>query len=560
MRGSEHRRFSAGERLALLAIVALLIPTVALVARQYWQSRELLNNTQVAVKENLREMLLSISKKAEAEITQVSNEAFQPVSKAVLSVTDKSNLEEHFRSFTRSHPEVAELSIVPTCAVAGQQPPVDFFSDGKWLEVPQTDPSAGEILAVFNRAQGAAEAEPDHSRFSFWQQSCNCKKRPPIYVFRTTPDGFFGMALDFDYVQQHYLAKLLKDSIAAKAAGSNGQLVISVLGEDKKDIFATGWRAAEYAVAVPFAPVFPRWQVAAGYSGVTIAELARQNFRTNLVVDAITITLLLAGILLALRAAARQVRLAQAKSSFVANVSHELKTPLSLIRLFAEILEMGRATSREKEQEYFSIIHRESRRLTQLINNILDFSKIEARRKQYQFTSSNVALIVEDVLSTYEYQISSSGFELDTHIASSLPPARVDPDAIAQAVLNLLNNAIRYSADVKKIEVRVEGRDGQIAIEVADQGIGIPRSEQEKIFEKFYRVNNDLVHNVRGTGLGLALVKHIVDAHGGKIVLDSAPGKGSRFTILLPCDAVGAARTVSQSTRDGYAIAESTHN
>jgi signal transduction histidine kinase len=557
---SEHRRFSAAERLMLLAIGALLIPLVALVGRQYFESRELLNNTQVAVKENLRETLLSISKKTEAEIGQVSDEAFRPISRAVLSSTDKSNLEEHFRSFTRSHPEVGELAVVPTCAVAGKLPPVGLFFNGQWLEVSQTDQSAREILAVFNRAQAAAEAEPDHGRFSFWQESCNCKKRPPIYVFRATPDGFLGMALDFDYVQQHYLATLLHDSVTAKAGGSNGQLVISVLGEDKKDIFATGRRPAEYGAAVPFAPVFPRWQLAAGYSGVTIAELARQNFRTNLLVDAITITLLIAGILLTLRAAARQVRLAQAKSSFVANVSHELKTPLSLIRLFAEILEMGRATSREKEQEYYSIIHRESRRLTQLINNILDFSKIEARRKHYQLTSSSIARIVEEVLNTYQYQIASSGFELETYIASGLPPAEVDPDAIAQAVLNLLNNAIRYSLDVKRIEVRVEGRERQIAIEVADHGIGIQRSEHEKIFEKFYRVNNDLVHNVPGTGVGLALVKHIVEAHGGKIVVDSAPGKGSSFTILLPSDAAAPARTASQSTGDGYAIAESANN
>lgn len=560
MRGSEDRRFSAAERLVLLAIGALLIPTVALVARQYWQSRELLNNTQVAVKENLRQTLLSVSRKTEEEISQLSDEAFRPVSKAVLSAADKSNLEEHSRSFTRSHPEVGELAVFPTCAVAGKLPPIDLFSNGKWLEIQQSDQAAREILAVFNRAQAAAEAEPDHGRFFFWQESCNCKKKPPIYVFRNTPDGFLGMALDFDYVQQHYLAKLFKDSVASKADGSNGQLVISVLGENKKDIFATGERPADYGVTVPFAPVFPRWQLAAGYRGVTIAELARRNFRTNLLLDAITVTLLLAGILLTLRAAARQIRLAQAKSSFVANVSHELKTPLSLIRLFAEILEMGRATSKEKEQEYYSIIHRESRRLTQLINNILDFSKIEARRKQYQFASCNVGSIVEDVLNAYEYQIASSGFELNTHIASSLPATRVDPDAIAQAVLNLLNNAIRYSRDTKRIEVRVEGRDGQIAIEVADRGIGIPRSEQERIFEKFYRVNNDLVHTVRGTGLGLALVKHIVDAHGGKIVVDSAPGKGSRFIILLPCDAVATTRIASQSATDGYVIAESANN
>jgi signal transduction histidine kinase len=299
--------------------------------------------------------------------------------------------------------------------------------------------------------------------------------------------------------------------------------------------------------------------LAGGYSGVTIAELARRNFETNLLLDGTTLALLLAGILFTLRAATREMKLAQAKSSFVSNVSHELKTPLALIRMFAEILELGRTTSREKEHEYHHIIHRESRRLTQLIDNILDFSKIEAGRKQYEFTWCNLATVVEEVLHTYEYQITSAGFELETHIASVLPPAKVDQDAIAQAVLNLLNNAVKYSADRKRIELRVETRSSDIVIEVADHGIGIPRSEHEKIFEKFYRVSNDLVHTVRGTGLGLALVKHIVDAHGGKILVDSTPGKGSRFTILLPCYSV-AESSVSESPAKGYAVAESSNS
>jgi len=544
----------------LLAIGVLLLPTMALVARQYWQSRELLNNTQVAVKENLRETLLSVSKKAEAQIVGLSDQAFQPVSKALLSATDKSNLEEHFRVFTDSHPEVAELSVVPTCVVAGQHPPTHFFSKGKWLEVPATDQKAREVLAAFSSAQAAAVPEPERRNFVFWQQSCTCQKRPPIFIFRSTPDGFLGMALDFEFVQQHYLAKLLRDSVDSKAAGNIGPLVISVLGEDRKEILATAGRPVKYDVAIGFGPVFPRWQLAAGYSGATIAELARRNFKTNLLVDGAAVTLLLAGILLTLRAAARQVALAQAKSSFVANVSHELKTPLSLIRLFAEILELGRATSREKEQEYYSIIHRESRRLTQLINNILDFSKIEAGRKHYEFAPCNVGSIVEEVLKTYEYPITSAGFELETHIAFGLPAASVDRDAIAQAVLNLLNNAIRYSPDLKKIELCVESRDGFIAIDVADHGVGIPRSEHQKIFEKFYRVDNDLVHTVRGTGLGLALVKHIVDAHGGKILVDSAPGEGSRFTILLPCAGVAVASNAPEPGSEGYAIAKSANH
>lgn len=544
-------------RFVVLATAALLFPTMVLVALQYRQSRELQNKTQAAVKENLRETLVNVNENAEAEMVRLADQAFGSMSKATLSPTDTSELKQRFDTFTRAHSEVSEISIVPTCTLAGKQPPAHLFSGGQWREVPQTDPNAKEKLAILNRAQATADPASDHHKLSFWQQSCNCEKRPPIYVFRSVSDGFFGMTLDFDYVEQHYLTKLLSNAVVSKSAGGNGRLVIAAIGEDRKEIFATGKPPTQYDVVIGFGPVFPRWQLAAGYSGLTIAELARRNFATNLLLDGMTLALLLAGILLTLRAATREVRLAQAKSSFVSNVSHELKTPLSLIRLFAEILELGRATSKEKEHQYHRIIHRESRRLTQLINNILDFSKIEAGRKQYQLATCNVGSIVEDVVSTYEYQITSSGFELTTQIDSQLPPARVDADAIAQAVLNLLNNALKYSSDVKKIEVRVLSRDGQIAIEVADQGIGIPRSEHEKIFDKFYRVNNDLIHTARGTGLGLALVKHIVEAHRGNIVVDSTPEKGSRFTILLPWDAVAVTNSANESTHEGYAIAES---
>jgi len=550
-------RSSGPRRLVVLATAAVLFPTAVLLVLQYRQSRELQNKTQVAVKENLREILIGINTKTEAEMERLSDEAFRPISKATLTAADNASLKDHFATLTRSHLEIAELAVVPTCGKSANPPPAHFFSTGGWREVPQPSESTAELLIDFDRAQAATNTDSGHPKLTFWQQTCDCEKRPPIYVFRSVSDGFFVMTLGFDYVQQHYLAMLLSNAVEATSAGSNGPLVIAVVGEDKKEIFATGSAPTQYDVTVAFAPVFPRWQLAAGYNGLTIAELARRNFATTLLLDGVTLAVLLAGILLTLRAATREVRLAQAKSSFVSNVSHELKTPLSLIRLFAEMLELGRTTSKEKEHEYHRIIHRESRRLTQLINNILDFSKIEAGRKDYQFAPCNVSAIVEDVVKTYEYQITSSGFELTTHLEPCLPLARVDADAIAQAVLNLLNNAIKYSPDIKKIEVRVLGRDGKIAIEVADQGIGIPRSEHEKIFEKFYRVNNDLVHTARGTGLGLSLVQHIVQAHNGKIVVDSMPGSGSRFTILLFSETVAAASSTNELRPKGYAIAES---
>src|ERR1051325_8410481 len=183
------------------------------------------------------------------------------------------------------------------------------------------------------------------------------------------------------------------------------------------------------------------------------------------------LSLLILGIILTLRATAREMKLAQAKSTFVSNVSHELKTPLALIRLFAETLELGRVKSSEKAQEYYRIINNESRRLTQLINNILDFSKIEAGRKEYELEKSDVSEVVEDVLRSYDYQIVNAGFELTTEISHDLPMVSIDRDAISQAVLNLINNAVKYSDEVKKIAVRVRGRDRFIEIEVTDSGI-----------------------------------------------------------------------------------------
>jgi signal transduction histidine kinase len=243
---------------------------------------------------------------------------------------------------------------------------------------------------------------------------------------------------------------------------------------------------------------------------------------------------LLGGIALAIRATDREARLAQAKSNFVANVSHELKTPLSLISLFSEILGLGRVNNEEKKTEYYGIIRHESRRLNQTIDNILDFSRIEAGRKTYDLVAGDMAEVIENVLSTHRYQIVNSGFDVQTDIQSDLPPVLIDREAMAQAISNLLDNAIKYSGRVKQLSITVKTVDSDLSIEIADHGIGIPRAEQAKVFEKFYRVGNGLVHDVKGSGLGLSLVKHIIEAHNGTIAVESDVGKGSRFTILLP--------------------------
>jgi signal transduction histidine kinase len=215
-------------------------------------------------------------------------------------------------------------------------------------------------------------------------------------------------------------------------------------------------------------------------------------------------------------------------------VSHELKTPLALIRLFAETLELGRVQSEEKARQYYRLINKESQRLTQLINNILDFSRIEAGRKEYRFAPTDVGRVVVDVVDAYRFQIEQNGFELDVGVAENLPEVDADKEALGQALLNLVNNAIKYSRDGKYLRLDVSQRGEEVRIAVTDRGIGIAKAEHRKIFDKFYRAEDSLVHETKGSGLGLPLVRHIMEAHGGSVEVESAPGRGSTFTLVLP--------------------------
>ena len=238
--------------------------------------------------------------------------------------------------------------------------------------------------------------------------------------------------------------------------------------------------------------------------------------------------------MLTYRSVNKEVGLARLKSDFVSNVSHELRTPLSLIQLYAETLELGRIKTQEKKEEYYRTIRKESERLGKLISNILDFSRIEAGRKEYDLRETDIGELVRNTLDTYRYQIEKNGFEFELSIDSNIPTVRVDREAIARALVNLINNALKYSADDKYLVVKLYRANGVVKLEVIDRGIGIARRDQSKIFEKFYRTCDPLVHNTKGSGLGLSLVQHITHAHGGQVEVESTPGKGSKFTVSLP--------------------------
>ena len=305
----------------------------------------------------------------------------------------------------------------------------------------------------------------------------------------------------------------------------SGEIVLSTAGMDDSDMPDVQTRRLW---------LFPDYELGIRPRGATIEELAGERFmQTGALFIAIDILLVIAAIVV-YRNIRREMELAQLKSDFVSNVSHELKTPLALIRMFAETLEMNRVPTEEKKQEYYGIIVHETERLTRLINNILTFSRIESGRKEYHMRRTDLNRIVEEVMSIYGFHLEHKGFASETVLPDQDVTVYADEEAIAEALINLIDNAMKYSAEDRFIAVRTGTRDGECFIEVEDHGLGIDAAHQKKIFEKFYRVSEGLVHTAKGSGLGLSLVDAIMRAHHGHVELDSSPGQGSRFRLCFP--------------------------
>jgi signal transduction histidine kinase len=248
----------------------------------------------------------------------------------------------------------------------------------------------------------------------------------------------------------------------------------------------------------------------------------------------------------------RELRVAELRSQFVSSVSHELKTPLTAIRMFAETLRMGRPADPALRNEYLDTIVNESERLTRLLNNVLDFSRIESGRKVYQFAPHDLEAIVRTAARAMQYPLAQQGFDLQVDVVAGIPPVPVDADALEQAILNLLANALKYSGDARRIELRLARDDDHAVISVRDWGIGIEPGDQQRIFDKFFRVARPENRLIPGTGLGLTLVDHIVRSHHGRVDVESTPGAGSTFRIYLPFareDPASSSATVGPASR-----------
>jgi two-component system, OmpR family, phosphate regulon sensor histidine kinase PhoR len=291
------------------------------------------------------------------------------------------------------------------------------------------------------------------------------------------------------------------------------------------------------AVQLPLRDTLSQWSLrVAPRDARLLASRASRRATLDLVLIGLATAVILAGFLVMLFAVRRERRVSELKSEFISNVSHELKTPLSIISMFGELLAMGRTRSPDQATEYAEIIRRESVRLSRLIDSVLDFSKIERGVDVYEFADDqDLREVVERALELSRHRLDRAGMELEMELDDDLPLARLDPNAITVAVLNLVDNAIKYAPDGKLLRVRLgRGRDG-LELVVSDLGPGVAEDERAAIFERFYRSRTVRLKPIRGSGIGLALVRHIAEAHGGQVsVAAGEGGRGAAFRLWIP--------------------------
>jgi signal transduction histidine kinase len=265
-----------------------------------------------------------------------------------------------------------------------------------------------------------------------------------------------------------------------------------------------------------------------------VAQASTRNRIWYGVLLAVFYVTLALGVLFTGRTLYREARVSRMKTDFVSLVSHELRTPLTSIRLFIEMLALGRVKDPEEMRTVLHLLSKETTRLSAMIESVLDWSRIDSGKKRYSLEPTPVRQLVDAALDSFKAQRLNAVMQLEAHVADGLPDLEVDREAMAGALLNLLQNAFKYTNEDKRITVRALRDDGHVVLEVEDNGVGIPRRELRRIFDRFYRVDTLLTRATEGSGLGLSIAQRIVQAHGGRISVDSTVGKGSTFRIHLP--------------------------
>lgn len=325
----------------------------------------------------------------------------------------------------------------------------------------------------------------------------------------------------------------LSSDISAKFAYS-GDFEFQITSPDGNIVLASSCPLKHPQKTTMLPEQFPAWTTAIEVSGV---ELLKSNIEKQKRIRMTTLAILLListlSIFMVIRTIMREKELALLKTNFVSSVSHEMRLPLSTIMMIGEMFKLGRVNDPKMADNYYSILNVEAARLTRLINRVLDFSRMDSGRHVYKPQKQDLSAVISEAIRTFSSLTEVENGRLETNIENGLS-ASADADGIMQIILNLLDNALKYSPDGSKIKVNAFSEKDTIVLEVIDCGIGMKKSVIDKIFDPFYRAENELTRERSGVGIGLAIVKYIVDAHNGKIKVESEDGKGTKFSVIIP--------------------------
>ena len=422
-------------------------------------------------------------------------------------------------------------SVVPQQAYQKEEPFPNKLGAQKQAEdsgnISKVAPSETEFRQLIGEASEGTLARfvDDRLNVLFWY-------RPP-----REPQLIFGAQLA--------LARLtegLQQMIQQADPEFRDEICVAVLDDKARPVakshptFRTNWKRP--FVATEIGEELPHWEAAVYLLDPNALARSARTIR-------LTLGLLIAVLLFAIGAGSwlivsdlkRQLQLARQKTDFVSNVSHELKTPLTSIRMFSELLAEGRVGDVERQKSYLGIIAAETARLTRLINNVLDFARIDRGEKKYQFQNCDLALVVRETAQSYWPQLETNGFKFESDLPEFPVCVSGDRDALAQIIVNLLSNAEKYSDGQKEILLELRQKTDplpHVEVKVSDRGMGVPKGCEEKIFEQFYRAHDSLNSGIQGSGLGLTLARQIARAHGGEVVYEARAGGGSCFTLRLP--------------------------
>jgi signal transduction histidine kinase len=428
-----------------------------------------------------------------------------------------------------------------------------FTSEYAWANGFFVNPRLSSILEAEARQSGAMR-----KNFALSYLNFNGRTYHVVYHFLYDEDerrvlrGAEGFLADPDHLRQHYFGEIVAMRGRAKTPNAGiPTMAMSILNDDGAEVSRSGRSLLtnyESEVRFPFlffdpdlfdslSPYRPQvryWTVRTGYEAGDVANIARQASANQRGAWVLVGLVAIGGIVSIAAATVAQLRLAQMQSEFVASVSHDLKTPLAKIQLFAETLESGRARTPEKAEIYQHRIGAQARKLSQLIGALLDFSKFEAGVRHYPVEEIDLRPLIRNCADMFEDELGQDGYTVEV----TLPPSEVavlaNGDGLQQLFGNLISNAIKYSPRERFLRIALSTVNGCAVVEVTDHGMGIPPREQRKIFKKFYRGDEAVAMAVPGSGIGLAIVKHLARAHRGKVFVISTRGRGSTFRVELP--------------------------